>query len=185
LLRLNLCVSKFFFARLHTDSLAITSATIFSPWRRGGSSTQAWMPTYVSILRILQMIWVWTATVEWYWQGKIEELGEKPVPVPLCPPQIPHGSTRARTRVYAARGRRLTTWAMAHGPLQPLISYLFGGIEVELINYRSQQLYKLKGFHEKRHILIQNKNVNFSLIQILEKFSWFPKSLNLDLRRFS
>jgi hypothetical protein len=23
------------------------------------------------------------------WQGKTEELGEKPVPVPLCPPQIP------------------------------------------------------------------------------------------------
>jgi hypothetical protein len=28
-------------------------------------------------------------TVEWYWHGKTEELGEKPVPVPLCPPQIP------------------------------------------------------------------------------------------------
>jgi hypothetical protein len=27
--------------------------------RWGGSSTQAWMPTYVSILRIPQMIWVW------------------------------------------------------------------------------------------------------------------------------
>jgi hypothetical protein len=30
----------------------------------GGSSTQAWMPTYVSILRIPQMIRVWRATVE-------------------------------------------------------------------------------------------------------------------------
>jgi hypothetical protein len=28
-------------------------------------------------------------TVERYLQGKTEELGEKPVPVPLCPPQIP------------------------------------------------------------------------------------------------
>jgi hypothetical protein len=27
--------------------------------------------------------------------GKIEELREKPVPVLLCPPQIPHGLTRA------------------------------------------------------------------------------------------
>jgi hypothetical protein len=27
--------------------------------------------------------------VERYLQGKTEELGEKPVPVPLCPPQIP------------------------------------------------------------------------------------------------
>jgi hypothetical protein len=43
----------------------------------------------------------WRATVEWYWQGKTEELGEKPVPVPLCPPQISHGLTRARTRASA------------------------------------------------------------------------------------
>jgi hypothetical protein len=67
--------------------------------------------TYVSILRIPQMIWVWRATVEWYWQEKTEELGEKPVPVPLCPPQIPHGLTWERTRASAVRGRRLTTWA--------------------------------------------------------------------------
>jgi hypothetical protein len=73
----------------------------FPPWRWGGSSTQAWMATYVSILRIPQMIRVWRATVEWYWQGKTEELGEKPVPVPLCPPQIPHGLTRARTLASA------------------------------------------------------------------------------------
>jgi hypothetical protein len=55
------------------------------------------------------MIWVWRATVEWYWQGKTEELGEKPVPVPLRPPHIPHGLTRSS----AVRGRRQTTWAMA------------------------------------------------------------------------
>jgi hypothetical protein len=35
--------------------------------------------------------------------GKTEELGEKPVPVPLCPPQIQHGPTRARTRASAVR----------------------------------------------------------------------------------
>jgi hypothetical protein len=79
----------------------------------GEGQTQAWMPTYVSILHIPQMIWVWRATVEWYWQGKTEELGEKPVPVPLCPPQIPHGLTQAWTRASAVRGRWLTTWAMA------------------------------------------------------------------------
>jgi hypothetical protein len=26
--------------------------------------------------------------------GKIEVLGQKPVPVPLCPPQMPHGLTQ-------------------------------------------------------------------------------------------
>jgi hypothetical protein len=46
-------------------------------WRWGGSSTQPRMPTYVGVLRIPQMIWVWSATVEWYWQGKNEKLGEK------------------------------------------------------------------------------------------------------------
>jgi hypothetical protein len=45
--------------------------------------------------------------------GETEELGEKPVPVPLCPPQIPHGLTRARTRASAVRGRRLTAWTTA------------------------------------------------------------------------
>jgi hypothetical protein len=58
------------------------------------------------------MIRVWRATVEWYWQGKTEELEERPVPVALCPPQIPHGLTRARTRDSAVRGRRLTPWAI-------------------------------------------------------------------------
>jgi hypothetical protein len=33
--------------------------------------------------------------VEWYGQGKTNNLGKKPVPMPLCPPQIPHGLIRA------------------------------------------------------------------------------------------
>jgi hypothetical protein len=53
------------------------------------------------------------APVEWSWQGKTEVLGEKPVPVPLFPPQIPHGLTRDQTRASAVGGRRLTAWAMA------------------------------------------------------------------------
>jgi hypothetical protein len=53
------------------------------------------------------------APVEWNWQGKTEELGEKPVPVPLCPQQIPHGLTRDRTRASAVGGRRLTASATA------------------------------------------------------------------------
>jgi hypothetical protein len=41
--------------------------------------------------------------------GETEEIVEKPVPVPLYSPQIPHGLTRARTRDSAVRGQRLTT----------------------------------------------------------------------------
>jgi hypothetical protein len=66
--------------------------------------------------------WVWRTTVEWYWQGKTEELGEEPFPMPLCPPQIPHGLTRARTWDFAVRSRRLTAWAMAR-PLLPVFKY--------------------------------------------------------------
>jgi hypothetical protein len=34
------------------------------------------------------------APVEWNWQGKTEVLEEKPVQVPLCPPQISYGLSR-------------------------------------------------------------------------------------------
>jgi hypothetical protein len=50
--------------------------------------------------------------VEWYLQRK-QKYSEKTCPVPLCPPQIPHGLTRARTRASAVRGQRLTAWVMA------------------------------------------------------------------------
>jgi hypothetical protein len=45
--------------------------------------------------------------------GENRQLGEKPVPVPLCPPQTPHALTRDRTRASAVKSRRLTAWAMA------------------------------------------------------------------------
>ena len=40
--------------------------------------------------------------------GETEVLGEKPVPLPLFPPQIPPGLTRDHTRASAVRGRRIT-----------------------------------------------------------------------------
>jgi hypothetical protein len=43
--------------------------------------------------------------------GETEELVGKPVPVPLCPPQTPHGLTRKRTRASATRSQLLTAWA--------------------------------------------------------------------------
>jgi hypothetical protein len=52
------------------------------------------------------------APVEWNWQGK-PDTREKPVPMPLCPPQIPHGLTRDWTWASAVGGRRLTAWAVA------------------------------------------------------------------------
>jgi hypothetical protein len=37
----------------------------------------------------------------------------KPAPAPLCPPQIPHDQTRARTLAAAVGSQRLTAWPMA------------------------------------------------------------------------
>ena len=50
------------------------------------------------------------ALVEWNLQGKTEILGEKHVPVPLCPPQISNGLIRDQTRASASRGRPPTAW---------------------------------------------------------------------------
>jgi hypothetical protein len=51
--------------------------------------------------------------------GENRQLGEKPVPVPLCPPQTPHGLIEDWTRASTVEGRRLTAWAMAR-PIQSL-----------------------------------------------------------------
>jgi hypothetical protein len=48
-----------------------------------------------------------------YWRGKTEELGEKPVSVPLCPPQFPHGLTWTWTRASTVSGRWLNN--LSHG----------------------------------------------------------------------
>jgi hypothetical protein len=45
--------------------------------------------------------------------GEPEELGEKPVSVPLCPKQVPHGLNRMRTLASEVRGRRVTASVMA------------------------------------------------------------------------
>jgi hypothetical protein len=140
---------------------------IFLKWC--GSSTQAWMPTYVSILRIPQMIWVWRATVKWYWQGKTEELGDKPVPVPPCPPQIPHGLTQARTRASAVGGRRLTTWAMA----RPLAE-VHNAMRLPQVLYPrtlSSSNKDLVGKHE-RNWSLGRIGVDFRIIKIYPKAIW-------------
>jgi hypothetical protein len=50
-------------------------------------------------------------------RGKPKNSWEKRVPLPLCPPHIPHGLTKAQTRASAVKGRRLTASAMARSIL--------------------------------------------------------------------
>jgi hypothetical protein len=52
------------------------------------------------------------ALVEKYWQRK------KPVPVLLCPSQIPHILARNWTQASAVTGRKLTAWSMAWPKIQ-------------------------------------------------------------------
>jgi hypothetical protein len=44
--------------------------------------------------------------------GKNRRNQRKPCPMPFCPPQIPHGLTRAWTWASTVRGQQLTTWPM-------------------------------------------------------------------------
>jgi hypothetical protein len=43
--------------------------------------------------------------------GETEGLGEKPVTLSLCPPQILHGLIWERTQAFAVRIRQPSTWA--------------------------------------------------------------------------
>jgi len=52
------------------------------------------------------------ALVEYYGQGKIKTLREKPGPVSLCPPQIPHGLVCKWTWASGVRGPGLTVRAI-------------------------------------------------------------------------
>jgi len=48
--------------------------------------------------------------VEWYWQGNTEVPGEKPVIVPLSPPQMPHWLVSGWTRVWVTHTALLMSW---------------------------------------------------------------------------
>jgi hypothetical protein len=80
------------------------------PWRWGGSNTQEWMPTYVSILRIPRMIWVWRATVEYYIdRGKPKNSEKNLSQWPLSTTWIDPGANSS------PRGERLATIDPSHG----------------------------------------------------------------------
>jgi hypothetical protein len=49
----------------------------------------------------------------------------KSAPMPLCPPQIPHDQTRARTWSAAVGSHRLTAWAMAKLTLEDVCIYSY------------------------------------------------------------
>jgi hypothetical protein len=110
----------------HVTSLPLPSAS-FTILRvflgEGGKSSQQTLRTHRSLKAYCATLW-WRwrerwldfffifrsnwAPVEWNCQGKPEVIGGNPVPVPLCPPQIPHGLMRDRTRVGRPATNRLS-----------------------------------------------------------------------------
>jgi hypothetical protein len=76
------------------------------------------------------------ALVEWYWQGKTEVLGEKPVTVPLFPPQIWNEVAWDRTRFSAVWDRRLTWHNDIKTPFPPHRKSVSITIASQLILYR-------------------------------------------------
>jgi hypothetical protein len=78
---LSLCLTQF----------TALSCSLSCRWSDTISLNCGHQGAYFSSPRNLDDIGVWIAPVEWYWQREIEELGAKPVSVPLCPPQLRHG----------------------------------------------------------------------------------------------
>ena len=64
-------------------------------------------------------------------------LGEKPVPVPLRRPQIPHGLTQDRTRASAIRGPRLIAFLLPLLLLLPLLILSPGTAQETLLSQYS------------------------------------------------
>ena len=56
-------------------------------------------------------------SVQWYWRGRTEEVRENTVPVPLRPPQSPHGLAGNCIRAFAVRGWRRIVWDIARSLL--------------------------------------------------------------------
>jgi len=57
----------------------------------------------------------WWQTVTW----KVWSTLSKPVPMPLCAPQVPLGPTSGSSRAVAVRDQRLTAWEMARRDNRP------------------------------------------------------------------
>jgi hypothetical protein len=74
--------------------------------------SEMWSPMGLSL--ISQMIYVYGVS-QWndIDRAKLKNSRERPVSLPLCSPQTPHGLTRVWTQASTLRGQRLTAWAMA------------------------------------------------------------------------
>jgi hypothetical protein len=83
--------------------------------------------------------------------------------VPLCPPQIPHGPTRDRTRASTVRGQRLTAWAMARPTNSYVRSCRVFPVQIIFTSWRSFVVYRTLCPSIIRHAWIVSSTSNFLL----------------------
>jgi hypothetical protein len=130
------------------------------------------------------LVWAWRAAVEWYWQEKTEWLRKKPVPVPLCPTQVPHWLTRARIRCSTVKGR-LTAWAISwqkQWNLSMLVTY---GATKNRRTYTGGQFIENHIFDMTTYIYIHSYNNYSNIIIILHTSTdhlWFTMSYVLFVK---
>jgi hypothetical protein len=88
----------------------------------------------------------------------------KHAPTPLCPPQIPHDQTRARTRAAAVGSQRLTAWAMARPWRKTLVIYSQcpGQIRTGHLQNTIRKSYRWSQYSRHRH----SRDRNY------KKFAW-------------
>jgi hypothetical protein len=67
--------------------------------------------------------------------GENRQLGEKPVPVPLCPPQISHGLDLGSNP--GLRGERPTTNRLSYGTAQEAVDkhYVICSVHTQLVTF--------------------------------------------------
>jgi hypothetical protein len=113
--------------------------------------------------------------------GENWQLGEKPVPVPICPPQISHGLTRDRTRASAVRGRRLAAWVMSRST---------GGINLQYFNCKlvTSRLSLANEFQYRLPSLIEHKQwqeINWPILLKWRLFQNLWPVRNRETRTYS
>jgi hypothetical protein len=90
------------------------------------------------IVRPPDGIWVWSYRGIILTGENRRTLRKKPVPVPLCPPQIPHGLIRTRTRASAVQcPYKLVSW-LSHCLVSYFTYYVIFHIALYLTSHRSQ-----------------------------------------------
>jgi hypothetical protein len=100
----------------------------------------------------------------------------KPAPVPLCPPQIPHDLTLARTGAAAVGSRWLTAWAMARPNCV---------ISVQDFCDTVMKLCKRKGIPWiVARLLAYHEELCFMVLINLEHFSSDSQQKIIDIHRF-